>query len=73
MRIVIAAGKSGLKREIEGPFSICGSREDIEQLRNEIDRALGQEPRFSYGWVEVIPARPAVQPNTHPLPWEPSA
>jgi hypothetical protein len=37
---------------IIGPFSICGSREDLENLEREIHSCLA-DGRFIYGWVEI--------------------
>lgn len=72
------------KREINGPFNLCASREDFEKLRDLIDKWL--DNGSSYGWLNIteIVASPALStesieatiiccqrhiPNTHPKPW----
>jgi len=67
MKIVIS--HDGKKREIEGSFSVCGSISDLRLLRDELNRAIETDSPFSFGWVDIIPDRPKVIPNTSPEPW----
>ena len=64
MEIVISA--QGVKREIEGPFALCGSAADFSRLRDALTAFL--DNGGSYGWVEVVD-RPVCAANTKPLPW----
>lgn len=65
MKIIIEQGKR--KRLLEGPFRICGSREDLEMLI----RCLQTEVQsFTYGWIDIVQLPPPPEPNTEPEPWE---
>jgi hypothetical protein len=70
---------SRTKRNIEGPFSLCGSRDDLESLARQIlgtfavDDAMhpNGEGRASYLWLPIHDNVEAPrQPNTKPLPWD---
>lgn len=66
MKLIIA--KDGIKREIEGPFDLCLSREVARWLRDQLRQADHDE--FHYGWVKVSeepPYQGAV--NSPPKPW----
>lgn len=73
------------KREINGPFNLCASREDFEKLRDALNQWLDDEGR-TYGWLDVTEtvAAPALSTksiettlihrqrhiaNTKPSPW----
>jgi hypothetical protein len=70
MRIILS--KDGVKREIETPFAMCISRDDLEDLiraLRELHAAM-TEMNSSYGWLRVDPSHPCdAPPNTPPLPW----
>ena len=70
MKIIISHGQT--KREINGPFNICGSREALLALASQLIWALGDEDRrFSYGWVTIRPpgATQSVVEGP-PSPWD---
>jgi hypothetical protein len=69
---LIISSVEGVKRQIDGPFSICGSLSDLTTLRNELNRAIEIDRPFSYGWVEIIPLRPAHK-SCSALAWEDQA
>lgn len=63
MKVIIAA--SGVKREIDGPFLICCSAEDLRRIRSLVDAAI--ENGHCYGWVSI---HDEAQVNSgNPLPW----
>lgn len=66
MKLVI--DHSETKRQIEGAFSLCGSRSDLAELAAQIQNRLRDES-WSYGWMTVYPA-PVVHPNTKPRSWD---
>lgn len=63
--------KDLVKRSIEFPFEICGSREDFESLIRQIRARLDRDEGWSYGWVQiwVEPKQPHSAPNSAPLDW----
>jgi hypothetical protein len=75
MKMII--DKDGIKRELESPFSLCMSRDDLDaficELRERLvvmsdtsDGSLGS----SYGWFRVDTSHPASAPSsTMPLAW----
>lgn len=63
-KIVVSA--QGVKREITGPYAVCGSISDLARLRDALTVAL--DCGMSYGWVEVT-ERPLVVANQPPEPW----
>lgn len=67
MKIVIDA--QGVKREIEGPYSICASAPDLRRLRDAIAGFLVREDQV-YGWVEIV-EKPVHAPDSKPKPWVP--
>lgn len=62
MKIVI--GKDGVKREITGPFNICGSKKDLDALV----KCIQDTGVPVYGWVRIVDSEPCI-PNTPPLKW----
>ena len=64
MKIIISA--QGVKREITGPYSVCGSTEDFARLRDALSSFLDRGSCF--GWVEVT-ERPPTVANQPPEPW----
>jgi hypothetical protein len=50
--------KDGTKRELEFPFDICGSKEDlmlmIKQIEDEISIIDKQDLNHAYGWVKIL-------------------
>lgn len=70
MRLVIS--KDRVKREIEGPFSVCASREDLHCLGRELIAiaAKMEAEGTTYGWQRIDTSHPdSCGPNTPPLPW----
>ncbi len=67
MKIAISAGNK--KRQITGPYALCGSREDMLILQRALDYALEEERKFTYGWVDVSEHAPILS-DTPPEPWE---
>jgi hypothetical protein len=49
MKIVVSHRHT--KRLIEGPFSLCASRSDMEQLRDALTQWL--ESEAVYGWIDI--------------------
>lgn len=68
MKIIIAY--SNTKRQIDGPFNICGSRDDLKLLA---DRIYAEIDDLGYGWIQ-IPSEPYQESiaNTEPIDWEAS-
>jgi len=66
MKIVIEHSET--KREISGPFNLCGSRKDLLRLANQIRKQVKRKKRFSSGWV-WLSAGPMII-NTPPIPWD---
>jgi hypothetical protein len=67
MKIVIEHGKT--KRRIDGPWNICGSREDLESLVSQLQRRLSGDP-FHYGWVRIEDKPYYGLAETPPVPWD---
>lgn len=70
MKIIICHSKT--KREINGPFNICGSRADLLQLAEAIQEACGsdEEPRMVYGWVNIQVEQPDEEKMAFRVFWE---
>lgn len=66
MRIIINHG--GIKREINGPFSIGGTREDLEMMASSIMSYINRSPGLVVGWVDIVSLIPPV-PNQSPYDW----
>lgn len=76
MRMIIEQGK--VKREIEGPFSICASLEDLENMIACIHDRIGRSndetrPYFSNGWIDIIERPPPRGHSSTPLRWHEAA
>ena len=69
MKIIIA--HKGIKRVIDGDgFNICGNKEDLMVIADQILRQMHEG--FAFGWVEIRDVEPdqhSGKPNTEPLPW----
>ncbi len=65
MKIVINSNK--VKRQINGNFSMCASREDFQSLVYRINTKLGGN--FTYGWIDIYDPVLDV-PNTKPETWD---
>lgn len=59
--------QDGVKRQIEGPFDVCASREDFTMLRNRINQWL--EGDAVYGWLYVVDQNKTVADNP-PRKWK---
>lgn len=59
----------GVRREIKGPFNLCGSLVDLKALRDQIDQQLNKEKIFVYGWITIWPEPIHDEPNRIPLKW----
>lgn len=67
VKIIIEHGNT--KREINGPFNICGSKQDLNDLKEQLERALQDD--FNYGWVEIVEyIKCDTIANTPPQKWE---
>lgn len=70
MKITIEHSRT--KRQIVGAFNICGSREDLVSLAEQIlDEARG-ERAWTYGWINILPSKKR-QPSicdTAPTGWD---
>ena len=71
------------KREINGPFALCCSKDDLIYLHSIIESKL--EQNFSYGWIRfdvytpqpddsgfevMILKRQKTKANTEPVNWD---
>ena len=66
MKFVIAA--PGAKRQIDGSFEICASREDLKHLVQVLQDRLADEA-WVYGWIRVPEPGYVGPPNTPATPW----
>jgi hypothetical protein len=64
MKIIIEY--DGVKREIEGPFNICGSAADLRSLSEQL---RGFDPDASYGWMSIRTTEASITPNQPPIGW----
>ena len=72
MKFIIAQGRK--KRELLGPFGLCASRDDMKNLRDQIDAWLAEPGNgcgISYGYLFVQEPRVVETgpPDTRPEPW----
>lgn len=67
MKIIIEHGNA--KREINGPFNICGSKEDLCSLRDQLNNQL-ESHSFIYGWVNILCPKQKSITNTPPIEWQ---
>jgi hypothetical protein len=65
MKVVISHSKT--KREINGPFALCGSAADLRLIAERISDAL--ESGFLYGWVDIYEKTEPLA-NTTPERWD---
>jgi hypothetical protein len=80
MKFII--GKGARKREIEGPFGMCGSREDFVQLIRSLQETIGNpktereeshgwfQHGITYGWLNIVELPSEMPPNCVPEPWD---
>ena len=79
MKLIIEHRKT--KREINGAFAICCSKNELQQLKSIIEAKL--ESDFAYGWINIdefitqpdnsefdIIKRQKSIPNTEPVSWD---
>ena len=66
MKIIIEF--NGIKREIDGPFSICMSSKDVQSLKDAIRPLCDGSDGMTYGWVDVHEILPR-KSNVPPKPW----
>ncbi len=67
MKVIIEHSKT--KREINGSFNICGSREQLRSVARQILDCLDAHP-FSYGWIQIHSDYQRSVPDTPPLHWD---
>jgi hypothetical protein len=70
MKLSIEHSKT--KRQIDGTFAICGSRADLESLRDQLTGFLNAN-EWTFGWVTIYSDRLKVTPSTPPIPWDAEA
>lgn len=68
MKIIIEHGRT--KRLIRGPFNICGSRQEMQSIVDQLRGHLADES-WSYGWTSVVTERQPINANTATIEWEP--
>ena len=63
--------QDGVKRQIQGPFTICMSREDMAIIFDIFADRL-RDDNWSYGWCEIRKPRQPIPcvPNLEPKPWK---
>lgn len=66
MNIIIEHGTKN--REINGPFKLCGNKDDLKLIADAIQKAL--RARLYLGWVAVGTPEQSDNINTKPEPWE---
>lgn len=59
---------SKTKRIIDGPFMICGEREILRSIANQILHAT--DANFSYGWVSLLPCPNNYGKSGSPVEWD---
>ncbi len=67
MKIVIEHGKT--KREISGPFNICGDPKDLRDVADSILTTLDGNPNRGYGWIFIAQKQKSIS-DTPPKDWE---
>jgi hypothetical protein len=75
MKMII--DKDGIKRELEAPFSMCMSRDDLDAFICELRERLAvmrdtsdESSGSVHGWFRVDPSHPSSAPSsTKPLAW----
>lgn len=66
MKIIIEHSRT--KREINGPFSLCGTQEDLQSVAEQILAAIKED--FHFGWVKIHPERHTHLADTPPEQWD---
>jgi hypothetical protein len=59
---------STTKREIVGPFNICGSGKDLREIARQILDATKDD--YYYGWIQISEKQPVVCVNSAPISWD---
>lgn len=68
MEVIIDHDKT--KREIRGPFNICGSKEDLELIARTILARI-EDRGYFYGWVDILVTNKQEHfANTIPESWD---
>ncbi len=67
MRLILS--KDGVKREIEAPFALCISKDDLDLFIDSLRSARGLLFTASPKWVQIDPSHPGGTPNTMPQKW----
>jgi hypothetical protein len=67
MKLVISDGTT--KRQLNGPYRICASREDLQNLQHAIEKALATEGGFLFGWVDVNQSASNSDTEGPPIPF----
>ncbi len=57
----------GIKRQIDGPFNLCASKEDLAAIADAIREF---DEKAVYGWIFVRQRRAKMTPNQTPLGWK---
>jgi hypothetical protein len=82
MRIIISHSRT--KRRIEGPFNICGSKQDLLRIADLLIKACHDHPGahgegvirnaagMSYGWVNITdpPVEQEILVDQGPIGWD---
>lgn len=66
MTIIIDSGKT--RRQINGTFRICGSRDDLQNLVDTLTETLDNP--FIYGWTTVYANTGPKIGEMVPVPWD---
>lgn len=66
MNIIIS--HSITKRRIDGSFQLCGSKEDLLSIAEQITESV--DGGFNYGWIDILTDKPRSMPNEHPVQWD---
>lgn len=67
MKIIIEHNLT--KRQIDGAFNICGSRDDLKLVAGQILNGCRDEI-FAYGWVKISPMIQPSLVDTKPEAWD---
>lgn len=68
MKIIIEHSKT--KREIVGPFNICGSADDLRNIAEKILSSIEGRNSMGYGWVSIHERGQRGMPETAPTSWD---
>ena len=67
MTIIIEHGK--IKRQISGPFNICGDFKELRDIANQILEQINEDNQGVYGWLRIVSAQQPSLPDTVPILW----